>query len=166
MEKFRAVKGYEGIYEVSNLGNLKSLARKSANNKQLKERMLNAGLSSNGYLSVALCKDGICKTYQVHQLVAVAFLGHTLCGYKLVVNHVNHNKQDNTVENLEITTQRSNSNRKHLSSSSKYIGVSLHKKSKKWQSNINIGGKQNHLGLFTEEIKAHEAYQSALTQLA
>ena len=157
-EIFKSVKGYDGIYEVSNLGNVKSL-------KFGKERILKSGVNSNGYLSVNLHKDSKQKTKKIHQLVAGAFLNHTPNGHNLVVNHIDFNKQNNKVNNLEIVTNRQNTNLKHIKSSSSYVGVSWSKTNKKWRSRIVINGKQKHLGFFTNELEASKAYQTALNNL-
>jgi hypothetical protein len=69
------------------------------------------------------------------------------------------------LDNLEIVTARENSNKKHLKSSSKYIGVCFEKESKKWVASISLKGKQKKLGRFDCEIKASEAYQNALKTL-
>ena len=161
MEEWREVRGYEGIYEVSNLGNLKSLARK----RVLNDKILKGGVDGGGYLSVCLSKDRMLKTRLVHQLVAIAFLGHEPSGHKLVVNHINHNRQDNRVENLELVTQRNNANQKHLNSSSEHTGVCWQKRANKWHAQITIGGKRKHLGYFTDELEAAEAYQSKLKEI-
>ena len=158
MEVFKDVKGYKGKYEVSNLGRVKSL-------KFNKEKILKAGVNANGYLQVNLFKDGKCKARKVHQLVAVAFLGHKPCGMKLVVNHIDIDKLNNNVSNLEIVTARENSNHKHLKSSSKYTGVAWHKRNKKWAAYIAINGKQKYLGYFTDEIEASNAYQLKLSEI-
>jgi len=155
IEEFRDVDGYEGMYQVSNLGRVKSL-------KFGKERILKGGINSHGYSLVILYKDNKRKTTRIHQLVVVAFLGHKTCGSELVVNHINFNRTDNRVENLEIVTTRENSNKKHLKSSSTYTGVCWSKPAKKWQSSIQINGKTKHLGLFTDEIEAHRTYENAL----
>jgi hypothetical protein len=157
MEVWKNIEGYED-YQVSNLGRVKSLKRN-------KEIILNAGLRQNNYLLVILHKNNKRKTFNVHQLVAIAFLNHKPSGYKLVINHINHNKLDNRVENLEIVTARVNSNLKHIKSSSIYTGVSWQKKSNKWISQIRIDGKLKYLGLFKCEIKASNAYQNALKEL-
>lgn len=81
---------------------------------------------------------------------------------KLVVNHKDFNKQNNYVNNLEIITQRENTNLKHIQSSSKYVGVNWAKKSNKWQSTITINNKQKFLGLFTNELDDSKAYEKAL----
>ena len=157
-EIWKEVKGYEGIYEVSNIGRVKSL-------KFNKEKILKAGLNSNGYLTVSLCKYGSQKTRKVHKLVAEAFLYHTPCGFELVVNHIDINKTNNKVDNLELVTSRENSNRKHIESTSKYVGVSWKKQNNKWRSQIEINGKKKHLGYFTDEFEAHLAYQTELKKI-
>jgi hypothetical protein len=168
-EIWKPVKGYEGIYEVSNLGRVKSLERivKRSNGKKytVNEIILKGILNSNKYLTIHLHNQGVQKTKYIHKLVAESFLNHTPCGYKLVVNHINFDRKDNRVENLEIVTARENTNQKHLKSSSDYTGVSWHKPTKKWQATISINSKLKHLGLFTDEYQAHLAYQSALAQL-
>ena len=157
-EVFKYIKDYEELYQVSTLGNVKSL-------KHGKERMLKPSGNGNGYLKVNLSKNGKMKQRRLHSLVAESFLGHKTCGYKLVVNHINFNKQDNRVENLEIVTQRENSNKKHIKSSSKYTGVCWNKQAKKWHSQIRINGKIKHLGYFTEEDLAANAYINALENI-
>jgi len=158
IEEFRDVDGYGGLYQVSNLGRIKSL-------KFGKERILKGNINTPGYLDILLYANKEFKRRTIHQLVAVAFLGHKPCGYKLVVNHINFNKLDNRVGNLEIVTARENSNHKHLKSTSFYTGVSWHKKNKKWCSQIYINGKRKNLGCFTDELEASNAYQTALKNL-
>jgi len=155
---WKPIKEFEGLYEVSNNGEIKSLWYG-------KERILKATINTGGYLKVNLCKECKAKTRMIHQLVAESFLNHTPNGYKLVVNHINFIKTDNRVENLEIVTNRENTNRKHLKSNSVFTGVSWHKQKKKWQSQIVINGKQIHLGYFTTELEASEAYQNKLEEI-
>jgi len=155
MEVFKSIKGYKGLYQVSNLGNVKSL-------KHGNERILKGTLGSHGYLSVHLYKNKIKKTFTVHQLVAVLFLNHIIDGHEVVVNHKDFNKYNNNSDNLELISNRKNTNKKHLKSSSEFIGVYWYKKKEKWRSSIRIKGKSKHLGYFTDEKKASEAYQSAL----
>lgn len=151
-EIWKDIKGYEGIYQVSNQGNIKRTGR----------RFLKPNSINGGYLKVNLSKNNVVKTFKVHQLVAIHFLNHTPCGMNLVVNHINLNKHDNNCKNLEITTSRENSNLKHIKSSSKYVGVSWHKRDKLWCAQIRINGKGKHLGGFINEIEAHYAYQNEL----
>ena len=168
-EIWKAVKGYEGLYEVSNLGRVKSLERiverSNGIRRTVNEKILKEKINGGGYFYIVLFNTGVRKTKSIHQLVAESFLNHNPCGMKLVVNHINFNKTDNRVENLEIVTARENSNKKHLTSTSQYTGVSWQKAKQKWWGQIHINGKNKHLGFFTDEYKAHLAYQSALAEL-
>ena len=155
-EIYKDVVGYEGVYQVSNIGNLKCCKTGLIKTYYLEK---------NGYYSITLRKNGIGKTRKVHQLVAESFLNHKRCGHKLVVNHIDFNKANNKVDNLEIVTNRENSNRKHLKSTSKYVGVHWNKEDKKWKSGIMINGKLKHLGYFTDELEASEAYQEELLNI-
>ena len=167
MEIFKKVKGFSD-YEVSNLGRVKSIARKIIYNdgsvRILKEKILKPNLTGSGYLKVSLCKEGKSKTRTNHQLVAESFLGHTPNGMKLVIDHINGVKTDNRLENLQIISQRENSS-KNRKGSSKYTGVSLVKGRNKFRAQIVIDGKLINLGDFTDETKAAEAYQIALNNL-
>ena len=92
----------------------------------------------------------------------MAFLGHTPCGYKAVVNHIDFDKLNNNANNLEIVTSRQNSNQRHIKSSSKYTGVVWVKNNQKWKSQIRINGEVISLGHFDDELLASDAYQVAL----
>lgn len=164
-EIWKDIPGYEGYYQVSNLGRIKSSERISYNHGKFpflrREKILKLGVC-RGYLTVGLSRDGKGKNKTVHQIVAMAFLGHKPCGYEKVVNHINHIKTDNRVENLEIVSNRKNTNQKHLPSLSKYTGVTWHKGNKKWQASIIIDGKRLYLGQFEIEKEAAQAYLNAL----
>ena len=169
VEIYKDIPNYEG-YQVSNLGNVKSLDRvikhKDSYSRSIKGRVLKAGLSSVGYLGVTLCKNGKKKTKQIHQLVAIAFLNHTPNGYKLIVDHKNAIKTDNKLSNLQLISQRLNSSKDQKNGSSSYIGVCWDKHTNKWRSLITINGKTKHLGLFTNELEASKCYQKALKELS
>jgi len=168
-EFFKDIPGYEGYYQVSNLGSVKSLSRsiKLSNGRYrvLKEKILKPTLNSTGYLLVILYKDGKQKAYKIHQLLAMAFLGHIPCGHKLIVDHINNNPLDNRVENLQIVTTRKNCSKDKKGYSSEYVGVSWNTKDKKWRSAISINGKDKYLGSFECEIEASEAYQQEKNKL-
>lgn len=161
IEEWKDIFGYEGLYQVSNLGNVKSLGHGHIK----REKILKPSNDGRGYLKVGLHLNKVKKSRKIHQLVAVAFLNHVPCGYNLVVNHKNLVKTDNRVENLELVTSRENSNLRHVKSSSKYTGVSWIKSKNKWASQIYINGKNISLGLFKNEIDASIAYQAALSNL-
>jgi hypothetical protein len=154
-EFWKDVKGYEGRYLISSTGKVKSIIGN-------KEIILKQFLSGIGYNAVNLCKDGKRKKITIHQLVAITFLGHKICGHKLVVDHINDIKTDNRVENLQIITQRENSCKTQGKYSSKYKGVNFYKKTNKWLAHISINGTVKHLGYFKNEHDAHLAYVKAL----
>jgi hypothetical protein len=167
-EVYKDVLDYEGFYQVSNLGNVKSLERKvpfKNSFKKLKERILKPSKDGRGYYKVSLAKNGINKTKLVHQLVAVAFLNHKPDGYKIVVDHIDSNPLNNNLKNLQLISQRENLSKDKKGYSSKYTGVCWNKKSNKWVATIRINGKIKHLGLFHNEIDAANAYQAVLKEL-
>lgn len=101
-EIWEDIKDYEGLYQVSNLGNVKSLERKSWNGHKWfikKEKTLKPRPLKSGYLRVSLCKDGIVKDYLIHRLVAIAFIPNT--DNLPEVNHKDENKENNCYFNLE-----------------------------------------------------------------
>lgn len=104
MEQWKAIKGYEGLYQVSNTGKVRSLNYKCSG--KIKE--LSPGDNGLGYLQVNLYKEGKCKRFKVHRLVVQAFIGEIPKG--LVVNHKDENPQNNNVDNLEICTYEYNNN--------------------------------------------------------
>ena len=168
-EIWRDIVGYESMYQVSNLGRVKSLPRKSYKKNGKLHRtygdiILKHAQINTGYLFVTLTKKGKCKSYTIHQLVAIAFLNHKVCKYDLVVDHINNVKTDNRVENLQIVTHRENIS-KDKKGSSKYTGVYWYKPRNKWCAKITINGKKIYLGLFINEEDANLAYQNKLKQI-
>jgi hypothetical protein len=160
-EEFRSIKGYEGTYEVSNLGNVKSLNYKNSKT----ERLLKPCFDSDGYHHVGLYKNKKSKTFKIHKLVAVMFLNHKPCGMKLVVDHIDNNKLNNRFDNLQVISTRENASKDRFGGSSKYLGVSKDKGSGKWRAQIILSNKVKNLGRFINEIDAHNAYQTALKTL-
>lgn len=100
-ENYKAVPGYEGLYEVSDLGNVRSL-------KFSKVKILKPIPSNRGYLFVELCNNGERKRFYVHRLVVTVFIGPIAPG--LQINHLNEDKSDNRLENLEVVTPKQNVN--------------------------------------------------------
>jgi len=164
-EIWKDVKNFEGNYQVSNLGNVRSLDRVGHTGRKDRGKLKKLTIDGRGYLHVGLTKWNKKATRKVHQLVAESFLGHTVNGLKLVVNHIDLNRKNNNVNNIEIVTHRDNSNLKHIKSSSQYTGVCWSSNDKKWKATISINGKNNHLGYFTDEYEAHLAYEKALNKI-
>ena len=103
-EIWKPIKDYEGLYEVSNLGRVKSLNYRGTR----KERILKNTERSNGYLAIGLIKNGKTKMFRVHRLVAEAFIPNP--ENKPCVDHINTIRDDNRVENLRWVTYKENNN--------------------------------------------------------
>lgn len=159
-EIWKDIPGYEGNYQASSLGRIKSLARRGFDGRRVKERIIKQNGPKGRYLNVALRKNGKTKTFMVHQLVAMAFHNHKPNGHYIVVNHINSNIEDNRSCNLEVVTARENTNKRVIKKASKYVGVS--KDGDRWVSNIRIGDKKIRLGSFDLEEEAHYYYLHAV----
>lgn len=109
MEVWKDIKGYRGLYRISNHGNIKSLARWVNAGKHgyfTKERILSNKTKSNQYITVALSKDGKRESTRIHRLVAEAFIPNK--DNKEQVNHIDLDKKNNNVGNLEWVTPSEN----------------------------------------------------------
>ena len=155
IEVFKDVPNYEGIYQVSNFGNVKSF-------KWGKEKQKKSTVDSNGYLTICLTdNEKKQRTIKVHVLVAMAFLDYKPNGkLDFVIDHKNGVRTDNRLENLQIVTQRENVQNYHKSKKGK-IGADWHEQTKKWRSRIFINKNIVHLGLFEEEKDALKVYEIA-----
>ena len=104
MEIWKDIKGYEGLYQISNYGNVKSLERivkRGRNYKPVCERILKTGTNKN-YTYAILSKFGKCKTAWVHRLVAEAFIPNP--DNLPCINHKDENPKNNNADNLEWCT--------------------------------------------------------------
>ena len=113
MEEWRDIQGYEGLYQVSDQGRVKSLDRRAVNHKGGTTRIvhgvvMNPWDNGNGYLVVGLHNRRSVKNCYVHRLVAEAFLERT--ENEKYINHKDYNTHNNRVENLEWCTQEHNIN--------------------------------------------------------
>ena len=90
MEEWKDIPGYEGLYEVSNMGNVRNVRR---------NKLLRLSKTNNRYIRVSLCKNGIKTGLTVHRLVAEAFIPNP--DNLPEVNHKDEDKSNNSVENLE-----------------------------------------------------------------
>ena len=110
-EIFKDIKGYEGLYQVSNLGRVKSLARDTKLKQYTKHTdafIMRQDLNKRGYLYIRLTKDGKSKAFRVHRLVAEAFIDNP--SNLPQVNHIDFNRTNNNVNNLEWVTPQDNTN--------------------------------------------------------
>lgn len=169
MEKYIDCKGYEGIYKVSNYGNVKSLSRYIENGNggyYSKEKLLKPTENKvNGYLYVSLCGNGNIKKYAIHKLVAISFLNNIPDGTnKIVVDHIDNNKLNNNLSNLQLITNRENTS-KISKGNCNSIGVYFYARINRFRARIRVNGKRICLGQFKTELEASNAYQKALLNI-
>ena len=114
MEIWKEIKGYESIYEISNKGNIRTAFGKKTFStkdgiKTWKQKVLKQKLDkkTNSY-KIALCKDRQSKTYLIARLVAYTFYNQDYNNHSKTVNHIDGNRLNNKLENLEIVTQKEN----------------------------------------------------------
>ena len=160
IEVWKDIPEFDGIYQVSNLGNIRSTNfKKQGITKQLKKNINTAGRKY-----VCLSNKG--KTFSnqnIYVLVARAFLGHKPCGYKLVVDHIDNNPLNDNLYNLQTISHRKNIS-KSMKGTSKYTGVCWNKARKKWKASISINKKIKNIGHYKTELKAANAYKKALKE--
>jgi len=111
-EIWKPIVGYEGLYEISNFGRVKSLPRmvkgKFDNLRFQKGSIRKIQVNNRGYNTIRLCKNGIYQQHFIHRLVANAFIPTK--DNDLEINHKDENKQNNNVNNLEWVTRKENMN--------------------------------------------------------
>lgn len=144
-EEFKEVRDTEGLYQISNKGRLIKL--------DTPFKLLVPGSISKGYLIYRINS----KNVKAHQLVAQEFLGHTINGHSSVIDHINHDTLDNSVENLQIISNRENSSKKKVKKHNLPMGV-LNTKSGKFMAVTQRMGKKVYLGRFITPEEAHQAY--------
>jgi hypothetical protein len=116
-EVWKDIKGYEGLYQISNLGIVKSLVRKVVSVKKkkhmrtTKERILTNVINAQGYYMINLNINGTSKTCKIHRLVAKTFIPNP--DNKCCINHIDGDKLNNEVINLEWVTHQENSKHAH-----------------------------------------------------
>ncbi len=172
IDVWKSIVGYETSYQVSNLGNVRSLPRICFNPRYgeyvVRGRLLML-TNSGGYKYISLYKAGKKEVFPVHQLVAEAFLGYKKrSGSALVIDHIDANKSHNHVNNLRIVTFRENVSLGYKKSklySHLPTGVYYHKKSKKWAAVAFLNGKKVHLGLGITPEEAGDIYTNRIKNL-
>lgn len=169
-EIWKDIPNYNGMYQVSSLGRVMSSPRIVVSNKGKRivpHRILKAATNRSGYLLVVLSKKGISKTIKVHRLVAIAFLNNKENDINYQVNHINCNKADNRLINLEIVSSRENVSAYYLlqDPNKRYIGVSKRSDCNRWLAKATVGKKQYYLGLYKTEEEAAVAYATFLKNI-
>ena len=112
METWKEIKGYEGLYEVSDCGNVRSLVcyspKRGDYSKRSNPKLLRQATTHDGYKRVTLSRAGRMKSITVHRLVAIAFIPNP--SNAPAVNHIDECITNNHVSNLEWCTSKENSN--------------------------------------------------------
>lgn len=149
IEEWRCIIGYNGNYEISNFGGIRSCFNGV-------ERNLKYLLNSIGYYTCGLSNNGKTKSLYIHRLVAIHFISNPES--KRTVNHIDGNRLNNKVDNLEWNTDRENNCHRIIgkNKASKFVGVYLDKNNH-WYSQIYFNGKNKHLGYFQNEQDAYQA---------
>lgn len=155
IEIWKNVPGYEGIYKISNLGRIKKIKYPGTNKIYY--------LKCNTKRRVAYLKiNKIPKVRTIAAWMGITFLNHKPNGYVSVVDHIDNNKTNDRLYNLQIITQRRNLIKEKRNKSG-YTGVA--KNGKGWTAKININKIRIHLGTFKSPQEASEAYQKELNKL-
>lgn len=162
---WKEIPGYEDLYAINKFGEIKSLSRVSIRNNHtviLKEKLLTVHDNGKGYLVVCLTKQGKQKTEKIHQLMAITFLNHTK-QKGLVIDHIDGNSKNNSLNNLRIISQRDNCLYSRKKRSTNFLGV--YKDKTNWAASIRINGKRKFLGIFSTPEEAESAYLIAKNSL-
>lgn len=152
--EWRKIDGYQN-YSVSSAGVVR-------NDKT--GRILKPGKNKNGYFMVGLCKNGECKSLDIHRLVALHFISNP--ENKRCVDHADGNPLNNKLENLRWATISENNINSKMQSRNKsgVRGVYLHKLTSKWRALIRIDGVQTCVGYFTTLEEAATARRKAVQE--
>ena len=169
IEVWRDIKGYEGYYQISDFQRIKSIERMvkhwRGGLRRENEKILKQVIDSKGYLCVSLSKNGKSKRKKIHQLIAEAFMNHIIDRYSVIVDHIDNNKLNNKIDNLQLISPRENVSKDIKGCSSKYTGVAWDTNRKKWRVHMYFNGKNNSLGRFDDELEASKVYQDKLKEI-
>ena len=159
MEEWKDILNYDGYYQISNYGRVKSLDRWVSCNTGvvfLKGKLLSPQKDVQGYLKIGLSKNNNRYTFLISRLVALHFIENPL--NLTEVNHLEE-KDNNYFRVLEWTSSLENQNHRQegKDTSSKFNGVSWNTEKNKWVARIYINKKSKHLGYFKIEEEAYES---------
>jgi len=154
MEEYRDIEGYEGLYSVSDHGNVYS----HKTNKVLKPKS-----NKINRKRVGLSKPGIIENKRISQLVAMAFLGHVPNGITIVVDHIDNNPANDHLSNLQLISTRLNTSKDKVKKNGLPTGV--YQRKNRFHTRICINGIRVTLGTFDTAEEASNAYQNALANI-
>ena len=160
-EVWKDIPDYEGMYQVSDLGRVKSLNRVDCAGKNQKGKDFGFGWAqkSDRYLKIPLSKNGLGKTFRVHTLVAISFIGPRLDGY--VVDHIDNNPVNNSLVNLRYITHRKNISKDRVRKKDLPTGV-YNYKDNRFYAQVMINNKKKTLGTFDSISLASKAYEESI----
>lgn len=168
-EIWKDIDEYEGLYQISDLGRVKSLKTRVLNRggsyREVSIKILKLGLDKDGYCLIGLTKNGKYSTKKVHRLVCQAF--HPNPENLPLVNHKDEDKSNNRKNNVEWCTHRYNSvySKPKDRTSSYSLGVCWKKNNSNWTAHLFIEGSQKHLGSFKLEKDAGMMYDKAVEKI-
>jgi hypothetical protein len=161
-EIWKDIEGYEGFYQISNFGRVKSLSRLIVNrfsNRITIDIIRKPVVSKDGYTYVKISFNKKSTKYSIHRLVALNFIDNP--NSKLEVNHIDSIRLNNNVKNLEWVSKSENQCHSKINkkTTSKYAGVTFNKnfKANAWISQIGINNKNIYLGVYKTEEEAYQA---------
>jgi len=154
IEEFREVPGYNGMYQISNLGTFKSF-------KTGKWKIIKGSFYKSGRRSFHLYDGLKDKVLNAAVVIMMAFKDFKTCGHNLVVDHIDNDCTNDRLDNLQIISNRENLSKDRLGAS-KFTGVSWDNQQKKWKTRISIKKINMHLGYFVNENEAGNMYKLAL----
>lgn len=171
-EVWKDINGYEGLYQISNLGRVKSLSRnveRGEGKLSIREKIKHLGTDGGGYSNVCLYINNKAKRLIVHTLVWDAFGDRPRNGRLLQVDHIDNNKANNKIDNLQLLTNRQNVTKSAQTKpkTSRFIGVRVDNRGKeiKWTAQIATKKEIKFLGVFDCESLAGLTYQKALISI-
>ncbi len=152
MEKWKEIQGYDHLYQISDMGRVRN-----------KRGKIIGHIGHDGYSHVMLRKGGKYKNIRTHRLVWEYFGGGMPYG-DLVIDHINNNKSDNRLINLQVIPFRKNVHKGTVSPNSGIIGVQWASNKKRWAAQISINNKRIRLGYRKTKKEAQQLYEQALMQ--
>lgn len=163
--KWKDVPGYEGIYQACEDGRVRSIDRIDYAGRNLKGIIFKPVKIPNGYLAVDLTKCSKTKRILVHRVIAMTFIQGFNASNQ--IDHINHNKKDNSVSNLRLSNSSKNkaNTKKMAGCTSIYKGVSWSKNRNKWQTSIKKNGKSYYLGMSKNEEECGRMYDAKAVEL-